>query len=64
MEKINMIDLQKRKLKSCYIVVYVVTKEIKIRTDTCIANKKLYILFDIDSMGSKFSLTSSSILDF
>lgn len=53
MEKINITDLQKRKLKSCYIAVYVVTKEIKIRTDTCIANKKLYILFGIDIMGDR-----------
>lgn len=57
MEKINMIDLQKRKLKSCYIAVYVVAKEIKIRTDTCIATKKLYVLFGIDIMGNKQILT-------
>jgi hypothetical protein len=44
MEKINIIDLQKRKLKSCYITLYVITKEIKIRADTYITTKKLYLL--------------------
>lgn len=53
MEKINLSDLQKRKFKDCYIAVYVLTKNIKIRTDTCITNKKLYVLFGIDVMGDR-----------
>ena len=48
MEKINLTDFQKRKFNSCFIAVYVVTKDIKIRTDTCISDKKLYILFGLD----------------
>ena len=51
MEKINLIDFQKRKLKNFYVAVYVVTKEIKIRTDTCITEKKLYLLWGLDIMG-------------
>lgn len=53
MEKININDLQKRKFKSCYIAVYVVTKDIKIRTDTCITNKKIYLLFGLDILGNR-----------
>ena len=53
MEKINLIDLQKRKLKKCYVAVYVVVKDIKVRTDTCISDRKLYILFGIDIMGNR-----------
>lgn len=51
MEKINLTDFQKRKFSKCFIAVYVVTKDIKIRTDTCITNKKLYIVFGLDIMG-------------
>ena len=32
MEKINLTDFYKRQLKKFYLVVYVITKEIKIRT--------------------------------
>lgn len=53
MEKINLTDFQKRKFSSCFISIYVVTKDIKIRTDTCIADKKLYILFGLDIMGNR-----------
>lgn len=53
MEKINLTDLQKRKLTGCFISVYVVCKVIKIRTDTCIANKKLYFLYGIDLIGNR-----------
>lgn len=53
MEKINLSDFQKRKLKNFYITVYMITKEIRIRTDTCITNKTLYVLFGMDIMGSR-----------
>lgn len=53
MEKINSIDFQRRKLKKCYIALYVTTKDVKIRTDTCITNKILYVLFGIDIMGDR-----------
>lgn len=53
MEKINLTDLQKRKFKEFYVAGYVLTKDIKIRTDTCIANKKLYVFFALDIMGDR-----------
>lgn len=53
MEKINLLDFQKRKLKDFYLVVYVVKKQIKIRLDTCIADKTLYLLWGLDIMGNK-----------
>ncbi len=53
MEKINIVDLQKRKLKNFYITVYVITKEIKIRTESCIANKTLYIIAAMDVYGDR-----------
>lgn len=53
MEKINLNDLQKRKLKRFYIAVYILTKNIKIRNDTCISNKKLCIVFGLDIMGNR-----------
>lgn len=51
MEKINVVDFQKRKLKKFYITVYVITKEIKIRTESCITNKNLYVLAAMDILG-------------
>lgn len=53
MERINLMDFQKRKFNNCFIAVYVVTKDIKIRTDTCISDRKLYILFGLDIMGNR-----------
>ena len=53
MEKINLTDFQKRKLKKFYIVTYVITKEIRIRTESCIANKELYVLCGVDIMGDR-----------
>ena len=53
MEKINLTDFQKRKFSNCFIAVYVVTKDIKIRTDTCLTNKKVYIVFGLDIMESR-----------
>ena len=53
MEKINLVDLQKRKLKKCYIAVYIITKDIKIRNETCITNKKLNVVFGLDILGDR-----------
>ena len=44
LKKISLTDFQKRKFSNCFIAVYVVTKNIKIRTDICLTNKKC-ILF-------------------
>ena len=46
-------DFQKRKLKNFYIALYIITKEIRIRTESCITNKKLYVLTGLDIMGSR-----------
>ena len=46
MEKINLTDFYKRQLKKFYLVVYVITKEIKIRTDTCIKDKDVYVFIE------------------
>lgn len=53
MDKINLTDFQKRKFKNFYVCVYVITKKIKIRTDTSIADKELYMIFGIDIMGNR-----------
>lgn len=53
MEKINLTDLQKRKLKKFYITTYFITKTIRIRTESCITNKDLYILCGVDVMGNR-----------
>lgn len=51
MDQINLTDFQKRKFKNFFICMYIVTKEIKIRTETSIANKELNVLFGVDIMG-------------
>lgn len=53
MEKINSVDLQKRKLKKFYIVTYIITKQIRVRTESCIANKELYVFCGVDIMGDR-----------
>lgn len=53
MEKINIGDFQKRKLNNFYITVYVITKEIKIRTESCITDKNLYVLAAMDILGNR-----------
>lgn len=53
MEKITLTDLQKRKLNNFYIAVYVITKNIKIRTETCITEKELYVFYGLDIMGNR-----------
>lgn len=52
MSKINLIDIQKRKLNDSYLVWYVVTKNIKITgTSNCVESKVLYIIYGIDKLG-------------
>ena len=51
MEKINLVDFQKRKLKNFFVCVYVITKKIKIRTETSIAERELNLLYGIDILG-------------
>lgn len=53
MEKLNFNDFQKRKLHNFYLAVYVVTKDIKIRTDSCISDKTVYLLWGFDIMGNR-----------
>lgn len=53
MEKIGIVDFQKRNFKEFYLALYIVTKEIKIRTDTCITNKNLYVIWGLDVLGNK-----------
>ena len=53
MEMINLTDFQKRKLKKCYIALYIVTKEIKIRTESAIADKTVYVLIGVDIKGAR-----------
>ena len=53
MSQINLVDLQKRKLKSSYLVFYVIKKLINIRTSNCIEQKILYILYGIDTLGNR-----------
>ncbi len=53
MERINITDFQKRKLKNFYIALYIITKEIRVRTESCITNKKLYVLTGLDIMGTR-----------
>ena len=51
MEKINLVDFQKRKLKNFFVCVYVITKKVKIRTETSIAERDLNLLYGIDIFG-------------
>ena len=51
MEKINLVDFQKRKLKNFFVCVYVITKKVKIRTETSIAERELHLLYGIDILG-------------
>lgn len=53
MSKINLIDLQKRKLERCFTSLLFFTKDIKIRTDGCFSVKKLYVLLGIDITGNR-----------
>jgi len=53
MSKINLIDLQKRKLQTSYLVWFVFTKDIKVRTSNCIETRTLYTIYGIDNLGNR-----------
>ena len=54
MEKINLNDLQKRKLKECYLSLIILTKEIYIRNnEACKEKKLLYIILGTDISGNR-----------
>ena len=53
MDKLNLNDFKKRPLKSFYLCIYAINKEIKIRTDESIESKELYVLLGIDIMGNR-----------
>ena len=53
MEKLNVTDFQKRKLKKFYLATYIIAKDVRIRTDTCICDKKLYVMFGCDLIGNR-----------
>lgn len=53
MEKIELIDLQKRKLQKCYLELIFITENIKTRNEGCFCNRKLYILLGTDICGNR-----------
>lgn len=53
MEKIKLIDLQKRKLQKCYLSLMFFTENIKIRKEGCFYNNKLYVLLGTDIYGNR-----------
>ena len=59
MEKINLNDLQKRKLNRCYVSWSIITKEIYIRNnEACKEKKMLYIILGTDISGNRQVLAS------
>lgn len=56
MDKINISDFKKRAIDNFYLCVYVIDKQIKIRTDSCIEDRLLYVFIGIDLMGKKKTL--------
>lgn len=54
MEKINLIDLQKRKLNKCYLSWNIITKDIYIRNnESCKEKQRLYIILGTDISGNR-----------
>ena len=53
MEKINLIDLQKRKLDKCYLALMFFTEDIKTRNEGCFSLRKLYVLLGTDINGNR-----------
>lgn len=53
MEKINLIDLQKRKLEKCYLSLIFFTEDIKTRNEGCFCTRKLYVLLGTDISGNR-----------
>lgn len=53
MSNINLLDLQKRKLQTSYIVWFVFAKDVKVRVSSCIEVKTLYTIYGIDQLGDR-----------
>lgn len=53
MEKIKLIDLQKRKLQECYLSLIFFTENIKTRNEGCSSNRKLYVVLGTDICGNR-----------
>lgn len=53
MDKINLIDLQKRKLEKCYLSVTIFTEDIKTRNESCFCIRKLFVFLGIDIKGNR-----------
>ncbi len=53
MEKIKLIDLQKRKLQKCYLSFIFFTENIKTRNEGCFSTRKLYVLLGTDIYGNR-----------
>lgn len=51
--QITRLDIQKRKLKKFYVILYVISKEIAVRQDGCIINKTVYVMYGIDINGNR-----------
>ena len=59
MEKINLSDLQKRKLKKCYLSWIIITKEIYVRNnESCKEKKLLYVILGTDISGNRQVIAS------
>ena len=59
MERINLNDLQKRKLNRCYVSWVIITKEIYIRNnDSCREKKLLYIILGTNISGNRQGVAS------
>ena len=53
MEKIKLIDLQKRRLQKCYLSLTFFTENIKTRNEGCFSTRKLYVLLGTDIYGNR-----------
>lgn len=59
MEKINLKDFQKRKLKKCYLSWLIVTKEVYVRNnEACKEKKTLYVILGTDISGNRQVIAS------
>lgn len=53
MGKINLIDLQRRKLEKCYLSLIFFTKDVKTRNEGCFCTRKLYVVLGTDIDGRR-----------
>ena len=59
MEKINLNDLQKRKLKKCFLSWIIITKEVYVRNiESCKEKKLLYVILGTDIAGNRQVIAS------